>query len=76
MIINKDLTKFSNEDIEEMLFFGNISSKFDDGGNLLIKRNEVQLIDVAISIPTITFFFDSTKIEEKYDVDFKEFESI
>lgn len=76
MIVNKDLTKFSNEDVEEMLFSGSISSKFDSEGNLLIKRNEVELIDVAISIPTITLFFDPVKIEEKYDVDFKEFESV
>lgn len=76
MIVNKDLTKFSNADVEEMLFSGSISSKFDSDGNLLIKRNEVNLIDVAISIPTIVLFFDSTKIEEKYDVDFKEFENV
>jgi hypothetical protein len=76
MIVDKNLTKFSNEDVEEMLFSGSISSNFDDSENLLIKNNSINLNDVAITLPSITVFLDPVKIEELYDVDFKEFETI
>jgi hypothetical protein len=76
MIVDKNLTKFSNEGVEEMLFSGSISSNFDDSENLLIKNNSINLNDVAITLPSITVFLDPVKIEELYDVDFKEFETI
>jgi hypothetical protein len=76
MINEKNLTKFSNEEVEKMLFSGSISSKFDETGNLLIKNNSINLNDVAITVPIMTAFFDNVKIEELYDVDFEEFESV
>jgi hypothetical protein len=76
MIVDKNLTKFSNEDVEEMFFSGSISSNFDDSENLLIKNNSINLNEVAITLPSNTVFLDPVKIEELYDVDFKEFETI
>jgi hypothetical protein len=76
MIVDKNLTKFSNEDVEEMFFSGSISSNFDDSENLLIKNNSINLNEVAITLPSTTVFLDPVKIEELYDVDFKEFETI
>jgi len=73
MTPNVNLSQYSNEDVNSLIVSGSISSKFDDSGNLLIDYLSSKMVDTSISIKNSFVSFDSTKVEEKYDVVFRDF---
>lgn len=70
--MNVFLTDYSNDDVGNMMFSGSVTSKYDDGGNLLIDKNGTASADIAASIVLSSIGFDNTKVEAKYDVGIKE----
>jgi hypothetical protein len=70
---NVYLSQYSNEDAQNIVTSGSVSSSYDSSGNLLIDYFAKPASSSSISIPINVLFFSPTKVEEKYDTVIREF---
>jgi hypothetical protein len=72
MNTNPYLTGYNQGDIQKLYSSGSIIPDIDENANLTIQNTVGQLYSSSITIPLENTVFNSTKVETKYDVTFKE----
>jgi hypothetical protein len=72
MNTNPYLTGYNQDDIQKLYSSGSIIPDIDENANLTIQNTVGQLYSSSITIPLENTVFNSTKVETKYDVTFKE----
>jgi len=73
MALPEFLQGFDDDAVSGLLKTGTISSSFDSFNNIRIDHDESTVSASLISIPLIAPIYDTSKVEEKLDVEFKEF---
>lgn len=63
---------FSNE-IDNFLKYGVYNYKFDEGGNLVFKKNPEYFTDKYLSVSILNYVYDDQKINSFYNTEFSEF---
>lgn len=66
------MTDFSKE-IDTFQKYGTYNYKFDEGGNLVFKKNPSDFTEQYLSIPLIDYVYDNQKISSFYNTEFSEF---
>lgn len=66
------MTDFSKE-IDTFQKYGTYDYKFDEGGNLVFKKNPSNFTEQYLSIPLINYVYDNQKISSFYNTEFSEF---
>lgn len=66
------MTDFSKE-IDAFQKYGIYDYKFDEGGNLVFKKNPVYFTEQYLSVPLIDYVYDNQKINSFYNTEFSEF---
>lgn len=66
------MTDFSKE-IDTFQKYGTYDYKFDEGGNLVFKKNPSEFTEKYLSIPLIDFEYDNQKVNSFYNTTFSEF---
>lgn len=66
------MTDFSKE-IDAFQKYGTYDYKFDEGGNLVFKKNPSEFTEKYLSIPLIDFEYDNQKVNSFYNTTFSEF---
>lgn len=72
MNTNPYLTGYNQDDVQELYSSGSIIPNIDENANLVIQNTVGQLYSSSITIPLQNVVFNSTKVETKYEVMFKE----
>lgn len=73
MPLPKFLDKFPNEDVNNLIKTGNISSSFDDFSVLAIDKDEAEIDSSVITFPMTVDDYDNTLVAENFTVEFEEF---
>jgi hypothetical protein len=66
------MTDFSKE-IDVFQKYGTYDYKFDEGGNLVFKKNPMYFNEQYLSIPIVDYVYDNQKITSFYNTEFSEF---
>lgn len=59
--------------IDDFEKYGTYEYKFDEGGNLIFKKNPTNFTEQYVSIPLINYVYDDQKINSFYNTEFLEF---
>lgn len=72
MTPNSYLSKYPNDEVDELVRSGSLPLRVDSGYNLLLDKADTSMYSSSFTLPMIRTSFDAMKVRTKYDTIFTE----